>query len=71
MESGHGPGKCSCHAEMKDLDPFGEDLIGQIDITSVAAFGEETADSVKNVFWIWDEMLNFPEISLKSDEDDP
>ena len=71
MEHDHGPGKCSCFKEMKDQDPFGEDLIGQIDIQAVTAFGEETADSVKNVFRLRDEMLDFPEISLKSDEDDP
>jgi len=71
MDHNHGPGKCNCHEEMKDLDPFGEDLFPYIDIPSVAAFGEESADSVWNVFRVRDEMLVFPQTSLKSDEDDP
>ena len=69
LPEGHGHGQCSCHEEMKDMDPEGEDLIGAIDLPAVEAFGEDTDGTVQNVFRIREEADTVPDEPLLSDDD--
>lgn len=70
MEGAHGPGRCTCHAELNDTDPFGQDLLPYIDTLNVTCLNEQQFDSAKLVFKKRDDKLDRTD-SVKSNEGDP
>eukprot|EP00359_Climacostomum_virens_P008068 CAMPEP_0204917250 /NCGR_PEP_ID=MMETSP1397-20131031/14880_1 /ASSEMBLY_ACC=CAM_ASM_000891 /TAXON_ID=49980 /ORGANISM="Climacostomum Climacostomum virens, Strain Stock W-24" /LENGTH=206 /DNA_ID=CAMNT_0052090037 /DNA_START=82 /DNA_END=698 /DNA_ORIENTATION=- len=70
MEGLHGAGRCTCHAELSDSDPFGQDLLPYIDTLNVTCLNEEQFGSCKSVFKTRDDKLDRDK-SCKSNEGDP
>jgi hypothetical protein len=70
MEGSHGAGRCSCHAELNDTDPFGQDLLPYIDTVNVTCLNELQFDSAKRVFKTRDNKLDRTD-SVRSNENDP
>lgn len=65
----HGPGHCACHAEIRDTDPFGQDLFPYIDNGRVYCLNEETAGSSQQLFRPRAEMLQWDNTVRSQDGD--
>lgn len=66
----HGPGHCACHAEIRDTDPFGQDLFPYIDNTRVYCLNEEETGSSQHLFRPKMDMLRW-DLTVRSQDGDP
>ena len=66
----HGPGHCACHAEIRDTDPFGQDLFPYIDNGRVYCLNEETTGSAQQLFRPRAEKLRWDN-TVRSQDGDP
>ena len=58
LPSGHGPGLCECHAEMRDTDASGVDLLNVINIDEVVWLNEDEDNMGKSILKLREDMLD-------------
>jgi len=69
---GHGLGGGHTHAasDRADADP-GKSLLPYIDKPRIRCLNEEEDDSCQEIFKTWSKRLDFDDVALSSDDDDP